>query len=74
MRQDAFWSHDRLAAAFGHGIPALAILVGVLINGMQFSHAVAAINSRITSLESVATDRFASLEDRLAGVEPPLIC
>ena len=47
------------------GIPTLAILVGILINGTQFSHAMAAINSRITIFESAANGRFASVETRL---------
>lgn len=34
------------------GIPTLAVLVGVLINSMQFHHAAGAINARLASVET----------------------
>jgi hypothetical protein len=34
------------------GIPTLAVLVGILINSMQFHHAAASINARLTSVET----------------------
>jgi hypothetical protein len=34
------------------GIPTLAVLVGILINSMQFQHAAASINARLTSVET----------------------
>ena len=34
------------------GIPPLAVLVGILINSMQFHHAAASINARLTSVET----------------------
>jgi hypothetical protein len=34
------------------GIPTLAVLVGILINSMQFHRATASINARLTSVET----------------------
>jgi hypothetical protein len=34
------------------GIPTLAVLVGILINSMQFHHAAASINARLASVET----------------------
>ena len=34
------------------GIPTLAVLVGILINSMQFHNAAASINARLTSVET----------------------
>ena len=64
------------------GIPTIAILIGILINGMQFSHATTAMNARFFSLEarlgSVATrlealiSKIMELDARLTRLEERL--
>ena len=54
------------------GIPTLAILIGILINSMQFSHAVSAINARITSLETATNARLDGIDARLTSAETRL--
>jgi uncharacterized protein involved in exopolysaccharide biosynthesis len=65
------------------GMPTIAILLGILINGLQFHRATAdlsaristietSINARISTIETSINARFASLEARLASVETRL--
>lgn len=47
------------------GMPTLAILLGILINSMQFHAATAAINARISTIETSINARLTSVETRL---------
>jgi hypothetical protein len=61
---------------FAVGIPTLAVLVGILINSMQFHGAAASINARISSIETSINGRISSIETsinaRLTSVETRL--
>ena len=54
------------------GMPTIAILLGILINGLQFHRATADLSARISTIETSINARFASLEARLASVETRL--
>jgi hypothetical protein len=47
------------------GMPTIAILVGVLINGMQYHAATAALNARMSTIETSINARLTSVETRL---------
>jgi predicted PurR-regulated permease PerM len=51
------------------GLPTLAVLIGVLINAMQFNAQFSTLNARITTLESSLTGRITALENHVANFE-----
>jgi hypothetical protein len=54
------------------GIPTLAVLVGILINSMQFHHAAASINARLTSVETrldLLLGKMMNFDGRLTRLE-----
>jgi flagellar capping protein FliD len=46
------------------GMPTLAVLVGILVNAMQFNGQIGALNARISSLEA----RISALEARVQNL------
>jgi chaperonin cofactor prefoldin len=54
------------------GMPTIAILVGVLINGMQYHHATAALSARLTSVETrldMLIGKVMEIDARLSRLE-----
>jgi hypothetical protein len=57
---------------FAVGIPTLAVLVGILINSMQFHGAAASINARLTSVETrldMLISKVMEIDTRLTRLE-----
>jgi hypothetical protein len=51
------------------GMPTLAVLVGILINGLQFHAQIGALSARLTTVETSFNARMASLETRMMNLE-----
>lgn len=54
------------------GMPTLAVLVGILINGMQFNHAIQQLSARLTSVETrldMLINKVMDLDTRLTRLE-----
>ncbi|MGA7236873.1 MAG: hypothetical protein WBY44_14395 [Bryobacteraceae bacterium] len=51
------------------GLPTIAVLVGVLINAMQFNAQFSTLNSRLSALENHVSNFESRVESRLSNLE-----
>ncbi len=51
------------------GLPTIAVLVGVLINAMQFNAQFSILNSRLSALENYVSNFESRVESRLSNLE-----
>jgi hypothetical protein len=51
------------------GLPTIAVLVGVLINAMQFNAQFSILNSRLSALENPVSNFEGRVESRLSNLE-----